>query len=328
MSDPNLGQVVASVWEAVMTDGPTDNVFTSQALLYLFGEKGFKEDSAGGRLFEETVEWATNSTFKSYGEMEVLDTTRIDVFDAARFEQKIFAGTVVFSDLEELRNAVENRKIDVIKSKLKNGVNSAMEALDLMLFGDGTGNGGKDFDGLKKIIPADPTTGTVGGINRATFPFWRSRQTTGTQTSAAFDNLVAKMTPNFNVCSLGGTDRVPSGAITSRTVFEGYESKLVAVERLVRNSRKAEDVTDIAFINDAMAFKGKPIVDDEQCLPTDSLYFVNNEFLKLAYLRGAWMKMKDPVEPANQLARVHRSITVGNLTCKASRHLGTVTVIT
>ncbi len=311
-----------------MTDGPTDNIFTSQALLYLFGEKGFKEDSDGGRLFEETVEWAVNTTFKSYGEMETLDTTRIDVFDAARYEQKIFAGTIVFSDLEQLRNAPANRKIDIVKSKLKNGVSSAMEGLDGMLFGDGTGNGGKDMDGLKKIIPSDPTIGVVGGIPRATFPFWRSRQATGTQSVAAFDNLVSKMTLLFNTCSLGGTERVPTGIITSQTVFQGYESKLVAVERLVRNSNKAEDVTDIAFINDAMAFKGKPIVYDEQCAPSDSLYMLNNNFLKLAYLKGAWLKMKEAVEPANQLAIIHRCMTVGNLTTSASRHLGVVTAIT
>ena len=103
MADPNVGQVTASVWEAVITDGPTDNIFTSQALLYLFGESGFKESTAGGRQFEATLEYATNTTFKSYGELETLDTTRIDVFDAARYDQKIFAGTVVFSDLEELR---------------------------------------------------------------------------------------------------------------------------------------------------------------------------------------------------------------------------------
>ena len=323
MADPNQGQVASTAWEAVMTDGPVDNVFTSQALLNLLGEDGFKEDSAGGRLFEATVEYATNPTFKSYGELEALDTTRADVFDAARFEQKIFAGTVVFSDLEELRNAVENRKIDVIKAKLKNGESSALEALDGMLFADGTGNGGKDLDGLSKVIPLDPTTGSVGGINAATFTFWRSRQTSGAKTSTAFDNLRSSMTSIFNQCSLGGTDRVPTGIVTDRATFEGYESLLVNVERLVRDTPKAMG-GDIAFLNDAIAFKGKPIMYDEQAT-AGYVYFLNNQFLKVKFLRGGWMKMKDPVEPANQLARVHRILTVANLTSTARRHLGVVT---
>lgn len=325
MADPNLGQVAATAWEAVMTDGPTDNVFTSQALLNLLGESGFKEDSAGGRLFEATVEYATNPTFKSYGEMETLDLTRADVFDAARYEQKIFAGTVVFSDLEELRNAVENRKIDVVKGKLKNGESSALEALDGMLFADGTGNGGKDLDGLSKIIPLDPTTGSVGGINGATFAFWRSRQTSGAKTSTAFDNLRAAMTSIYNQCSLGGTERTPTGVITDRASFEGYESLLVAVERINKENKATGG--DIAFLNDAISFKGKPLVYDEQAT-AGYMYFLNNNYLKVKFLKGGWMTMKDPVEPANQLSRVHRVLTVANLTATARRHLGVVTAIT
>lgn len=324
MADPNLGQVAATAWEAVMTDGPTDNVFTSQALLYMFGEEGFKEDAAGGRLFEDTIEYATNSTFKSYGEMETLDTTRIDVFDAARYEQKIFAGTVVFSDLEELRNSVENRKIDVIKAKLKNGSNSATEQLDLMLYGDGTGNGGKDMDGLAKHVSSTPTTGTVGGINAATFSTWRNRQTSGAKTATAFDNYRAALTSIYNQCSLGGTEKTPTGIISDRASFEGYESLLVAIERLYRSDAKKD--ADIAFVNDAIAFKGKPYCYDEQN-PTGTAFVLNNNYIKVTYLKGAWMKMKDPVEPANQLARVHRVVTVGNMTSKARRHNGVVTAI-
>src|SRR5215471_11386806 len=110
-----------------MSEGPTDNIFTSQQLIYVLGEEGFKDQSDGGRLFEESVEYALNTTFRGVGEMEILDTTRIDVFDAARFNQKIFAGTVVFSDLEKLRNTPAGRKFDLVTKKVKNGINSAME---------------------------------------------------------------------------------------------------------------------------------------------------------------------------------------------------------
>ncbi len=322
MADPNIGQVIATTWEQVMSQGPTDNIFTSQALLYLLNENGFKESADGGRLFEFPIEYATNTTFKSYGELEVLDTTRIDVFDAARYEQKIYAGTVVFSDLEQLRNAVAGRKFDVVKAKLKNGSSSAMEGLDGMLFGDGTGNGGKDMDGLAKIISATPTIGTVGGINRATFSFWRNRQASGAKTTTIYDNLRSATTSVFNQCSLGGTERIPTGIVSDRATFEGYEGLLVAVEKINREAKATGG--DIAFINDAIAFKGKPWVYDEQAT-ANQVYLVNNNFLKLAYLKGGWLKMKDPVEPANQLATVYRVMTVGNLCTSASRHLGVVT---
>lgn len=326
MADPNIGQVAAVAWEYVHGDGPTDNVFTSQALLYLLREGGYKEYAEGGRLFEFTVEHRVNTTFKSVSELETLDTTRVDVFDAARYEQKIFAGTVVFSNLEELRNAVANRKIDVVKGKLKNATNSAMEGLDGMLFSDGQGNSGKDMDGLLKTVPINPLVGTVGTINAGLWTFWRSRQQSGQSGTAPFDNLTAAMESVHNQCSLGGTDKKPTGIVTDRTSFEGYLSTLTKIERLVKDSGGSAD-PDIGWLNDAVEFKGIPLVYDEQC-PAGSMWFLNKQFLKLVVLQGGWLKMLKPVDPSNQLATVHRVMTVGNLCASARRHLGIVNGIT
>lgn len=322
MAEPNIGQVPSVAWENLWSDGPIDQYFTSQALLYLLKDGGYKESMDGGRLFEITVEYAPNTTFRSISETEVIDTSRIDVFDAARYEQKIHAGSIVFSDLEELRNAVANRKIDVIKGKLKNGVSSAMQSMNEMLWGDGTGNGGKDFDGIKKIIPADPTVGTVGGINAGTWAFWRSKQASGAGTN--FNNFRAALLSVHNQCSLGGTEKKPTGLVMDRPSFEGYVKLLTDVTSLVKDGGGEAD-PDLGWLNEAVAYMGLPMVYDEQATPAATAYFVNKNYLKLMVLKGAWMKMKNPVEPANQLLRVHRVFTVGNLTAAARRHLGVVT---
>lgn len=308
-----------------MTERPVDNIFTSQGLIYMLNAEGFKESAAGGRLFEYSVEYAVNTTFRSYGELELLDTTRIDVFDAARYNQKLFAGTIQFSDLELIRNQLANRKFDILESKLANGRASALENLNTMLYGDGTGNGGQDMDGLAKIIATDPTTGTVGGINAATFTFWRNKQTSGAKTTTAFDNLRTTLTSVFNQCSLGGTEKIPTGLITDRTSFQGYEGLLVAVEKIERRDKASGG--DIGFLNQAIEFKGIPMIYDENAT-AGIAYFVNNRFLKLTYLKGGWMKMKEPVEPGNQLAVSYRVMTFGNLCASARRHLGCVTAIT
>lgn len=322
MSDVNQGQVVATAWEYLHGGGPTDNIFLSQALIYQLRD-AYQEKASGGRLFEYTVEYAENTTFSSMGEMDTLDTTRIDVFDCARYDQKIYGGTVVVSELEGLRNAVENRKIDVIKDKLKNATNSNLAGLNRMLYGDGSGNGGKDFDGLSKIVATTPTTGTVGGINAATWSFWRNKEVSGAHTSTAFDNLRSSLTSCFNQCSLGGVEKKPTGIITDRASFEGYEGLLVAIERLVKDSAKNDGNADIAFMNDAIQFKGVGLMYDEDATAGNA-YVLNSNFLHLTVLKGGWMKMLDPVEPANQLTRVYRVMTVGNLCSDARRHLGVV----
>ena len=254
--------------------------------------------------------------------MEVLDTSRITVFDAARFDWKINAGTVVYSDLEKLRAAAAGGKFDVIAAKLKNGKNSHIDALNSQCWSDGTGNSSKDIGGIQLIISTTPTTGTVGQINRATFSFFRNQHTSGAKTTTAFDNLRASMRTVYNTASRGGVDETPMAWMTTRTVFEGFEGLLIANERFT-----SKDSGEGAFKNTVLMYKGAKGSYDEDA-PSGNLYFFNNEALKFVYLKGGWMKMYPQVDPANQLTNVHKVATFGNMSTGNSRRLGVVSSIT
>jgi len=322
MADLNIGEVAASVWENKIGKKPTDNIFTSRALFYFFGEHGFKEEADGGRLFERTIEYAENTTNAMQGEMDTLDTTRINVFDAARFNQKIAAGTVIYSELEKLRATGGSQKFDLLAAKLQNGKNSHIALLNRQAWG--LGLGANDLDGLQKIISITPTTGTVGGINGGTFSFWRNRQTSGAATATPGDNVQAAFRTVFNLCTLGGTEKAPKAAIGDRASFELFESTLTQLARYDRKDR--ENDGDPAFMNDALKYKGIPVVYDEDA-PAGEFRFVNNDFLKFNYLAGGWMKMYPGVDPANQLSNIHKVATFGNITTSARRHLGVVSAI-
>jgi hypothetical protein len=289
----------------------------------MLGKNGFKEEAEGGRLFEADIEYATNSTFRSYGELETLDLTKIDVFDAARYDHKIWAGTIVFSNLEELRNDIANRKFDLVKRKLLNGSNSALESLNSVLYSDGSGNGGKDPNGLALIIAQNPVVGIVGGINAAVWPFWRNRQASGAKTAVIYDNLVSATTTVFEQCTLGGTKKIPTGIVSDLATLVGYEGRLTQIARIVKDANGTGEA-DATFANDAIAFKGKPWIFDESA-PANTANIVNREVLKLWYLKGGWMKNLEAVQPANQLSIVYRIMTVCNLCATARRHLGVVT---
>jgi hypothetical protein len=188
--------------------------------------------------------------------------------------------------------------------------------------GDGSGT---NFDGLQRIISTTPTSGTVGGIDRNLFTFWRNRQNTATHSSTAFDTLVTNMRTTYNQCSLGGVDMTPESIITDRADFEGYESTLVTPLRLQRDTKATGG--DIGFLNDALQFKAASVFYDEDA-PAAEMRFLNKKALKLCYLQGAWMKMETPIEPANQLISATKVFTFGNLTTNGSRYLGVVSGIT
>ena len=321
MPDPNRGQRIAANWELVVGSKPEDQIHDDYWLLnQLSAGEGF-EGKSGGDFITVPLEYALNGTVSSYSDQDPISVTRYDVFDRAEAQWKEYAGTYVISDIEKDRNGGEGQVFDLEKAKLENLRMSLRSTLNVDFHASGSGNSGKASDGLGNIVPTDPTTGTYAGINRANFTFWRSQQTTGTQSSAAFDNLRAAMRSNYNLCSNGVGDAHPSFGVTTRTVFEGYEGLLLANERFTDKSSG-----DGAFKNEVIKFKGAKLSYDNDATAAE-LRWLNPRFLKLYYIKGQWMKMRPAIQPANQTVDIVLVRTVCNLVGIQPRRLGAVTAI-
>jgi hypothetical protein len=334
---PDLGQEVATVWESVLNpDGPTDNIFNSRALFYSLaggGQKGLKSgagfagrvSSAGGRLFEFTIEYAANPNFRSYGQFASLDLAYVDVFDAARYDIKTAAGTVNWTDLEMAKAQDSSAKIDVIEGKLENGKNSHVDDMNKQLLGVQTPSP-ENVVSIKDMISATPTASLViGGINQQTWPFWRNKQTAGTLTALAYDNLRPALRSVYNQCSRGGLVEHPTAILFRRQEFEGYESTLIPGERFTTADKDKSGQG--AFNNDVLKFKAAEAFYDED-LDVNDAFLYNPKWLKIAYLKGYWMKMRDKIEPVNQLTSSQAIRTHWAFTTDQRRRLGRVTNIT
>ena len=324
MANPNVGQTVASTWKAVVGTKPEDNVFDDYWLLDRLSKGKAFLSVNGGRTVNGAVEYAVNSTVKSYSDTETLDTTRIDVFDEFEYAWKEYAGTVVMSELERAKNQGTGGKFALLPAKLANLQSTMRKVLNEGIFSDGTGNSSKDIGGLQHIVASSPTSGTVGGINRATFSFWRNQQSAGTQSSSAFDNLRSTMRSVYNSCASGVKAKQPTYFVTTQTVYEGYESLLTANEQV---TSKTPEQGDAGFKNSYLTFKGIPGGYDADC-PSGLLYFLNTDNLKLAYQKGYWMKGFPSVDPANQTVEVFKVMTIANLISNNPRRLGAITAIT
>ena len=205
---------------------------------------------------------------------------------------------------------------------MKNLKKSLDDLFNAGLHSDGTGTSGKQIAGLQSIISITPTTGTVGGINRGTFSFWRNQQTSGAKTTSAFDNLRATMRSIYNLCSNGVAGDHPTFGVTTRTVFEGFEGLLLANERFT-----TKDEADGGFANEIVKFKGMQLSYDDDCL-SGAMFFGNPAYLKLAYQKGHWYKGHPAVEPANQTIKVFKVHCIATLITTNARMLGVVSVIT
>ena len=319
---PNRGQLVAAAWEDYVKQDPTDNIFPRSWLLENIREGQSFRKGAGDPI-TGTIEYAINTTVKSMSELETLDVVRVDVFDRYEYPWKFVGGDIVMSTFEQLVTAGAAGKFDLEAGKIDNLKKSFFNQINVDLFSDGTGNGGKQAGGLQLLVSTSPTSGSPGGINRALFTFWRNQQASGAKSSTAFDNLKSTARSIYNLCSNGIGQETPDYMCSDRTVFEGYESLSVTLERYVRTDANQKLVS--GYKGTQMMFKDIPWAFDAAC-PSGSAFILNRRNLFIRYL--AWMKAFPPQSPVNQFADVVKILTIYNLCTDNPRRLGVVNGIT
>jgi hypothetical protein len=335
-ADPGLSQLAATVWDGIVTDKPEDGIFGSLVLAKAIAAgNGMieKTTTSGGKTFEFTIEFAVNSTFHEYGELDVLDTNRVNIFTAAQYNQRIHAGTVVYTDLEQLQTEGDNGKIaDYIGAKLENGKNSHLNDLNAAFFNSSVNT--IRVNGLPDLIPVNPLVGAVGGIDPAAWPFWRSQQASGAKTTTAGDNLRSSWTQIYDQCSRGGASKeAPTDIITDRASFELAQAQLVPYERYNKDSgpnMSGERGANLGFDNEHIMFKQARVQYDEMAgvYQPGNAYFFRADFLQFCYLKGGWMKLKGDLDLPTQLGSVNQVATYGNLASGNRRRLGIVSGLT
>lgn len=319
---PNKGQVVASAWEDYVKQDPTDQIFPRFWLLENLREGQSFRKGAGDPI-TGTIEYAINTTVKAMSELETLDITRIDVFDRYEAAWKFVGGDIVMSEFEKGQTAGDAGKFDLEAGKVENLKKSMFNQVNTDLFSDGTGFGGKQATGLQTLVSSTPTTGTVEGISRAAFSFFRNQQTSGAKTTTAFDNLKGAMRSIYNLDSNGPGQETPDFAVSPRTEFEGYESLSVSIERLVRTDMSQKLVS--GYKGTQIGFKDIMLAFDAAC-PSGTMYILNRRNLFIRWM--VWMKAYPPQSPVNQFADVIKILTIYNLVTDNPRRLGVVTGIT
>lgn len=171
--NPNISDIIATTIEFRSGD-IADNVLDNNALLaYLKAHGNVKKVSGGSSIMEE-LSFAENGNAAWYSGADTLSVAAQDVISGASYPLAQCAVPVVINGLEQLQNAGKERIIDLAEARLAVGEKTMVNLISAAVYSDGTGFGGKQMLGLGLFVPVTPSTGTVGGINRATYPFWRS----------------------------------------------------------------------------------------------------------------------------------------------------------
>jgi len=165
-----------------------------------------------------------------------LRNSPIELFNDAVFTPKNIAVPISFAGTELLANSGRARDIDLMDEYLESAESSMVDAFEVAINSDGTADGGRQMVGLGAALPIVTTTGTYGGINRATYALWRTTTfdaqtdfpTIGTQVDSTtirpmYESILAQRSRGQR-----GADLL----IASRQHYLAYSASLVAHQRI------------------------------------------------------------------------------------------------
>lgn len=274
MASPNLSEIITTTLRN-RTGKLADNVTDNNAILYRMKQRGTAKPASGGRTLVQELSYQENSTFMWYSGYDTLDVSATDVLSAAEFDWKQAAVAVTISGLEQLQNAGKEKILDLLESRINVAEKTMMNKIALGCYADGTGNGGKEIGGLQHLVADLPTSGTVGGINRANFSFWQNYYRDSSDNSVTLSSTTIQSEMNIAYTNLvRGTDR-PDLIVTDNTLFRYYLTSLQAIQRITNDKMASAGFTNLKFMDADVVLDGG---QGGNC-PSNHMYFLNTDYI-------------------------------------------------
>jgi hypothetical protein len=243
----------------------------------------------GGYQITNPLTVGRNPNVASYEYYDQLPVSQTNEFTTLTYYWSRVAGTVIISDQEEDENRGESAIFKLMKAKMDVLEESIKEQFSSYLYAAG---GGTDPLGLASLIPDDPTTGTIGGLNRATETQWRTSSyafagaLNATNIEEAFDDILLDLTLK--------SDK-PDLILVGRNIYRLYRAAVRdKITFALTDTSNGKRMMDLGFTG--ISHQNIPILYDEDC-PVNKAYFINSKYLRTHILRHVNMKVKDLSAP-------------------------------
>jgi hypothetical protein len=329
MAFANLSDKIATTID-FRTGTLADNATNNNALLFKLKQRGNVKTVSGGVSIYQELMYNDASTINanSYSGFDVIDITPNSPISAAEYAIKQYAAAVTIDGLTQLQNSGKEQIIDLLEGRIAVAEAQLMNKISTGVYSDGTGNGGKDITGLSAAISVTPTSGTYGGINRATWSFWRN---------AAFDASAdgGAATTSANIQSymnrlavqlVRGSDR-PDMIVAGNNKYRLYLESLQAIQRISSaDSAAGAGFTSLKYFG--AGFNCDVFLDGGigGALNTDTMYFINTKYLFFRPHRDRnFVSIGGDRQSVNQDATVKLMGWAGNLTCSGAQFQGVFT---
>lgn len=319
-ANPSVSDIVATTIQS-RSRTIADNVTKNNAILARLNQRGKVRTFSGGNVILEELSFAENPNAGFYSGYDLLPVAAADVISAAEFQIKQFAVPVVISGLEQLQNSGREAMIDLMEARLNVAESTMANQLSTSIYSDGTGNGGKEVTGLDAAVAEDPTSGTYGGINRASWSFWQNGTfDANTDGGAAISSSNIQTYMNALWAKLvRGSDR-PDLIVMDNVMWSYYMGSLQPQQRFTDPATANLGFPTIKFMDADVVLDG----GIGGACPSKTAFFLNTKYISWRPHRDRNMVALSPDRryAINQDAEVQILAWAGNLTCSGAQFQG------
>jgi hypothetical protein len=237
---------------------------------------------------------------------------------------------VSISGLEMLQNAGKEKMIDLLEARIGNAERTFQNNLSNDCYSTGLADGGKQIGGLQALVSTTPTSGTVGGINRATWAFWQNNYFSFAAQGLTPGTATMQTMMNRTWLNQARQTDKPDLIIADNTYWRYYLESLQAIQRIADPKMAEAGFASLKFMTADVVYDGgfegntagnvSVLGSGGSWLsgsgaPANSMFFLNSDYIHLRPHKERNMVPLDPDRfSVNQDAMVKLIAWAGNMT--------------
>lgn len=279
MAEPTVNQLVTTTLQNYHQT-IYDNVTNNNALLARLKSAGNVRVITGGRTIVTPLAYAEED-FKWYSGVDPLPRALKETISEAEYAPALAAASITLSGEDLTKNRGREAILNLLEGKIANAERTLENKIGQGLYSDGSTP--KQLVGLDALVSDTPASGIVGGINAATWAFWRNQYDTialsgATDVTARFELIRSAMNKMWLKLTRG-RDK-PDLIMADDLMYDAYEAGLQDNQRYTSSAMGSLGFTSLKyktadFVYDSTA-SGMPA----------GLYMLNTSYMKFEIYRG------------------------------------------
>ena len=240
-----------------------------------------------GLTLDKSIQISAPTTGGSFSGLDPFATSVSNTKIRASADLRGYYQAIPLVGLErDVNSADPNAAAGYVADKLEEGTHAMSQNIGSLMYGDGTGNGNKDFLGLKANVDDGTTVQTFLGIDRLVYTTMKSYKGTVGAALTSLTPIITAINATEAYSNVLG-DKI---IVTTRALFSAlealaqpsarFDAKSDGMDVVTRTGQNIDNKSGAVanFGYNALWVRGIPIVSDEKCT-ANYMYVLNKEYI-------------------------------------------------